>query len=177
MSTTPTFTLTLRVADGDIDPQGHVNNVAFVRYVQEAAVAHWQAVASPELQAAFTWVVRRHEVEYLRPGMPGDELVVRTGVGEPSGATWERFTEIRRADGGDRSIVMARTGVGASGCREQAATASRCGSGDSVRRARLACCRVKWGRPSSTSRCTSSTAMWPVGHIRIRGGTAPSVIG
>jgi len=108
MSTTPTFTLTLRVADGDIDPQGHVNNVAFVRYVQEAAVAHWQAVASPELQAAFTWVVRRHEVEYLRPGMPGDELIVRTRVGKPSGATWERFTEVSRA-GEDRAIVTART--------------------------------------------------------------------
>lgn len=108
MPTPPTFTLTVQVTDGDIDPQGHVNNVAFVRYVQEAAVAHWRAVASPELRAAFTWVVRRHEIEYLRPGMPGDELLVRTWVGEPSGATWERFTEVYRV-GEDRAIVTART--------------------------------------------------------------------
>jgi acyl-CoA thioester hydrolase len=80
-----------------------------LRLVQEAAVAHWRAVASPELRAAFTWVVRRHEIEYLQPGLPGDELHVRTWVGEPSGATWERFTEIRRVDGGDRPIVTART--------------------------------------------------------------------
>jgi acyl-CoA thioester hydrolase len=108
MSAAPTFTLTLRVPDDDIDRQGHVNNVAFVRYVQEVAVAHWRAVAPADLQAAVTWVVRRHEIEYLRPGLPGDELTVRTWVGEPSGATWERFTELRRG-GEDRPIVTART--------------------------------------------------------------------
>src|SRR5215204_5903437 len=99
------FTLPLRVVEADIDPQGHVNNVAFVRYIQEAAVAHWRALAPAEVQSAVTWVVRRHEVEYLRPGMPGDELMVRTWVGQPLGATWERFTEIHRADGGGRAIV------------------------------------------------------------------------
>lgn len=103
-----TFTLTIRVADADIDPQGHVNNVVFVRYVQEAALAHWRSVAPPEAREAFAWVVRRHEVEYLRPGLPGDELQVRTWVGEPSGATWERFTEVHRP-GEPRPIVTART--------------------------------------------------------------------
>ena len=60
------FELTLRFPDADIDPQGHVNNVAFVRYVQDAAVAHWRAFAPAEVRSAVTWVVRRHEVEYLR---------------------------------------------------------------------------------------------------------------
>ncbi len=102
------FTLTLRVPDADIDRQGHVNNVAFVRYIQEIAIAHWSSVASVEAQAAFTWVVRRHEVEYLRPAFPGEELLLRTWVGEPSGATWERFTEVLRA-GEDKPLVTART--------------------------------------------------------------------
>jgi acyl-CoA thioester hydrolase len=101
------FTLSLDVRDDDIDAQGHVNNVAFVRYVQDAAVAHWRAVASAELQAAFAWVIRRHVVEYLKPGWPGDRLVARTWVGEPGGATWERFTEIVREDG--TVLVKART--------------------------------------------------------------------
>lgn len=108
MSTPQPFTFTIRVADSDIDRQGHVNNVAFVRYVQEAAVLHWNAVASDELRAGFTWVVRRHEIEYLRPGLPGDELVVQTWVGEPSGATWERFTQIQRR-GEDKPLITART--------------------------------------------------------------------
>jgi acyl-CoA thioester hydrolase len=108
MADVPRYTLSFRVADADIDPQGHVNNVAFLRIVQDAAIAHWRAIAPDEIRAAFTWVVRRHEIEYLRLGLPGDELVVRTWVGEPSGATWERFTEIGRA-GEERPLVTART--------------------------------------------------------------------
>jgi acyl-CoA thioester hydrolase len=53
-------------------------------------------------------VVRRHEIEYLRPGLPGDELVARTWVGEESGASWERFTEVVRVSDG-RVLVTART--------------------------------------------------------------------
>jgi acyl-CoA thioester hydrolase len=106
--TAAVFTLPVQVAEGDIDRQGHVNNVAFVRYVQDAAAAHWRAVAPGEVQAAVTWVVRRHEIDYLRPGQPGDELLVRTWVGEPSGATWERFTEVTRPADGE-VLVKART--------------------------------------------------------------------
>jgi acyl-CoA thioester hydrolase len=101
------FTLPLEVRPDDIDQQGHVNNVAFLRYIQDAAVAHWYAVAPADLQAAFAWYVRRHELDYLRPGLPGDTLTARTWVGEPGGATWERFTEIARADG--TVLVKART--------------------------------------------------------------------
>ena len=108
MPENPKFTLALRVSDADIDRQGHVNNVAFVRYVQEAAVAHWSSVAPDDMRSAFTWVVRRHEVEYLRPAFPNEELLLRTWVGEPSGATWERFTEVMRS-GEDKPLVTART--------------------------------------------------------------------
>jgi acyl-CoA thioester hydrolase len=105
---TPRFALPVRVAEGDIDRQGHVNNVAFLRYVQEAAAAHWTSAAPEDLRASVAWVVRRHEIDYLKPGRPGDELLVHTWVGEPSGATWERFTEVARpADGA--VLVTART--------------------------------------------------------------------
>ncbi len=107
MSATQPFTLNVRIAENDIDTQGHVNNVAFLRYVQEAAVAHWLAVAPIELRQAFTWVVRKHEIEYFGPGLPEEELIVRTWVGDPSGATWERFTEIRRRDE-ERPLISAR---------------------------------------------------------------------
>lgn len=108
MSSNQAFRLPIAVVESDIDRQGHVNNIAFLRFVQDAAVAHWNALAPEHLRRAFTWVVRRHEIEYLRPGLPGDELVVRTWVGEPSGATWERFTEIHRR-GEERPLVTART--------------------------------------------------------------------
>lgn len=108
MSDRPTFTMSLRITAHDIDPQGHVNNVAYLRFVQDAAVAHWMAAAAPEVRSGILWVVRRHEIDYLKPAFEHDELLVRTWVGEPSGATWERFTEISRpADGA--MLVQART--------------------------------------------------------------------
>jgi acyl-CoA thioester hydrolase len=93
------FSLTVAVPDADIDRHGHLNNVAYVRLVQEAAAAHWQAVSTPELRAEVAWFVRRHEIDYLKPVRAGDVLELQTWVGEPTAATWERFVEIRSADG------------------------------------------------------------------------------
>ena len=100
------FTLAVRVGPDDIDALRHVNNVTFLRFVQDAAAAHWLALAPPEWHRTIAWVVRRHEIEYLRPGFEGDELTLVTWVGEPTAATWERFTEVRR---GDDVLVKART--------------------------------------------------------------------
>jgi acyl-CoA thioester hydrolase len=102
------FTLAIVVAPADIDGQGHVNNVVYLRWMQEAATAHWDSAAAPELKARVNWVVTRHEVDYKAPAFAGERLVARTWVGEPSGATWERFIEIRRvAD--DRLLARGRS--------------------------------------------------------------------
>lgn len=66
--TNPNFyTHPITVSAGDIDVMGHVNNVVYLRYVQEAATAHWQALADVKLQTAVLWVVLRHEIDYLAP--------------------------------------------------------------------------------------------------------------
>jgi acyl-CoA thioester hydrolase len=85
-----------RVQPADIDQMGHVNNVVYLRYAQDAAAAHWFAFASEEHLESFVWVARRHEIDYLRPALKDDELLARTWVGEATGATYERFVEITR---------------------------------------------------------------------------------
>ena len=94
------FELPIAVGPGDIDQLGHVNNVTYVRWVQDAAVAHWTSGASAEDQAKLYWVVVRHEIDYLQPALPGDTIVARTWVGKASRLRFERFTEIRRAADG-----------------------------------------------------------------------------
>jgi acyl-CoA thioester hydrolase len=42
------FELPIRVEEADIDELGIVNNVTYVRWVQDAAVAHWRAEAPPD---------------------------------------------------------------------------------------------------------------------------------
>jgi acyl-CoA thioester hydrolase len=92
------FELTVPVRGEDIDVQNHVNNTVYVRWVQEAAVAHWRALASAEAQAEIAWVVLRHEIDYKAPALAGQEIRLRTWVGEATRATFERFTEIFSAD-------------------------------------------------------------------------------
>jgi len=96
------------VADADIDELGHVNNVVYLRWVQEIAVAHWRAAAPAELQAEVVWVVLRHEIDYKRPARAGDQVVGRTWVGDATGSRFERFTEFARA-AGDEVLAQARS--------------------------------------------------------------------
>jgi acyl-CoA thioester hydrolase len=109
MSAAPeVFVLPITVQPGDIDELGHVNNVVFLRYVQDAAVAHWRARASAEDQAAIVWVAIRHEIDYRRPAFAGETLRAETWVGPASRRAFERRTRIvGEADGALR--VEART--------------------------------------------------------------------
>jgi acyl-CoA thioester hydrolase len=96
------------VQDTDIDQLGHVNNVVYLKWVQDAAVAHWRAAATREQQAALAWVVIRHEIDYASAARPGDDIVAETWVGVASRRTFERHTEIRRQMDG-KLLARART--------------------------------------------------------------------
>ena len=107
-SSPATFEIVVAVLPADIDEQNHVNNTVYLRWVQDVATAHWQAIASAEAQAAIDWVVLRHEIDYKAPAMAGDEIVLRTWVGKATRLTYERLTETRRkADG--QLLSQART--------------------------------------------------------------------
>jgi acyl-CoA thioester hydrolase len=106
MSSTP-FEISVSVMPGDIDEQNHVNNTVYLRWVQEVATAHWQAIASSEAQEDIGWVVLRHEIDYKAPACLSHHVVLRTWVGKASRLRFERFTEIRRSDG--QLLSKART--------------------------------------------------------------------
>ena len=72
----------IQVTDKALDRNGHVNNVAYVQWLQDAAVRHARAsgcMAATEAAGA-TWVVRSHYIEYLAPAFAGDTLTVLTCV-------------------------------------------------------------------------------------------------
>jgi acyl-CoA thioester hydrolase len=100
------FELALTIAPDDIDDLGHVNNVVYLRWAQEVAIAHWRARATPEQQGAIAWVAVRHEIDYEHPALPEDGIIASTWVGKAEAVRFERFVEILRAR--DRK-VLART--------------------------------------------------------------------
>ena len=102
------FTLTFTAAPGDIDVMGHVNNAVWVQWMEAIATAHWEAVALPGHQAAYAWVVTRHEIDYRGNIAEGESVTAETFIpGPPSGARFDRRVDFRNAAG--KVIVSART--------------------------------------------------------------------
>jgi acyl-CoA thioester hydrolase len=97
----------ITVSAADIDTMGHVNNVVYLRYIQEAATAHWLAKASEVVKSSVLWVVLRHEIDYLAPAFENEVLQAKTWVGETGGVKSVRFVEITNALG--KPIIKART--------------------------------------------------------------------
>ncbi len=100
------FSHSFRVSAADIDAQGHVNNVAYVRWIQDVAVAHWFSVTTAEIRAQYTWMLTRHEIDYKKQTFADEEVTATTWVGEPTRISWERFTEITR---GTDFLIKARS--------------------------------------------------------------------
>jgi acyl-CoA thioester hydrolase len=91
------------VEEGVIDALGHASNLAYLQWMQEAALAHtaaqgWPGETYRRLGAG--WVVRSHRIEYLHPAQIGEELVVRTWVATMGKVrSLRRYQVLRRADG------------------------------------------------------------------------------
>ncbi len=87
----------------EIDALGHVSNLHYLRWTQDAALAHSAAQGWPARryhEAGEGFVVRSHEIEYLRAAMPDDKVIVRTWVaGFRRASSLRRFEIIRAADG------------------------------------------------------------------------------
>ena len=98
--TSPTFDMAFLAGEEHIDELGHVNNAVWVQWIQQVAVAHWEALADPAHKQAYYWVVVRHEIDYLRSALPGDRVTARTWIGEPpKGARSTRYVEFTGPDG------------------------------------------------------------------------------
>lgn len=98
----------VQVLPGDIDELGHVNNLVYARWVLDIATEHWFLLSTEEMREGLAWVVRRHELDYLAPAMPGDVILVRTRVGHREGLTYERLTDVLRADD-QKPLARSRT--------------------------------------------------------------------
>lgn len=99
MTHPPVFTYTFTIPESVIDENDHVNNVAYVQWMQDVVIRVGEAVGykKPENTG---WFVREHRIEYLTPAVLGDEIEVRTWITEWKRVRAQRRYEfIRKADG------------------------------------------------------------------------------
>jgi acyl-CoA thioester hydrolase len=88
----------IAVLPQDIDALGHVNNMIYLRWVQDATVAHWQRTAPPSAVTEFQWVAIRHDITYRRPAFLGDAIVARVTLESVRRESAFYVTRIQRGD-------------------------------------------------------------------------------
>lgn len=75
------YSKTIQIPETAIDENGHVNNVAYVQWMQDIAVEHYASLGGIEAQGPdSTWVVREHRIEYFLPAFANEEIEIRTWV-------------------------------------------------------------------------------------------------
>jgi acyl-CoA thioester hydrolase len=89
----PVFQWEINVRSEVVDENGHMNNVAYVEWMQEVAIRHAEATGckARTLALGAAWVARTHHIEYLRPGLPGDAITVLTWV-----SNWRKVRSLRK---------------------------------------------------------------------------------
>ena len=97
------------VAAAEIDELGHASNLVYLQWTQAAAIAHsaaqgWPGEAYQRLGSGF--MVRSHQIEYLRPAFAGDAIAVRTWVADMRKVTSLRRYEIVRPAGA-KEVMLA----------------------------------------------------------------------
>jgi acyl-CoA thioester hydrolase len=102
------FTTQIRVRHYEMDALGHVNNAVYQHYLEQAAIEHLENIGFSmaryaELGGVF--VMRRIQMEYLRPAVAGDTLAVTTWLQEMRGTRAIRRYEIRHAGESDLLVT------------------------------------------------------------------------
>jgi acyl-CoA thioester hydrolase len=102
------FVRSLTVPAEAIDAIGHVNNIEYVRWMQDVAADHSAAQGWPlerYMQSGAAWIIRSHSIEYLRPAFAGDSVSLFTWVADMSRSASRRKYLFYRARGED---ILAR---------------------------------------------------------------------
>ena len=92
------YSMTTEVLTKHIDALGHVNNVQYLYWVQDAAHNHWEALIQNINKPLGVWVVRSHSITYKQAALMGDTLTLKTRVKQIRGVLSERIVEIFNAE-------------------------------------------------------------------------------
>jgi len=105
------FTMRRPVRWRDIDGAGHVNNAAYLVYLEDCGVevsaAHGWTMTRM-MEAGFGIIARRYRIEYRLPAVLGDELEVSTWASKPKRVTAVRHYTVNRVTDG---ALLARAHV------------------------------------------------------------------
>lgn len=92
----PAFDQRRTVQPSEIDELNHVNNVVYLAWINDVAVAHWNSLTSEAIRGKLIWVALRHEIDYKAEARLDERILVRTWTGAAKGLRYARHTRIYR---------------------------------------------------------------------------------
>src|SRR5512143_3008565 len=104
------YSKTFLIPQSAIDENGHVNNVAYVQWMQDVAIEHYAAIGgvNPMQLLGATWVVREHRIEYQLSAFAGEEIQIRTWVENVRCVrSLRKYEFVRKSDG--KTLVKGET--------------------------------------------------------------------
>jgi acyl-CoA thioester hydrolase len=144
------YTARWTVRSYEIDQYGHVNNAVYLNYSEALTAEHAEVAGFGRAWCEAHgggWVVRRHEIEYLRPARMGDELLLTVRVelvrgvrgvrrttialaadGAPVANVWSEWVWVRLADGRPSRVPSELVAVAARVTADTLARRSRDGA-------------------------------------------------
>lgn len=75
----------IQVTEEHIDANHHVNNVQYVKWVEEIAAEHWDLVKHKTQNPDDIWMLLDHHIQYKKQVYLGDVLTVKTYPKTPEG--------------------------------------------------------------------------------------------
>lgn len=97
------FTQQHTVLKEEIDLLHHVNNVVYLKWTQDIATQHWNALTKENPQENYVWVVIRHEIDYIKSAVLGDVITLKTWVGAHT-----TFKSIRHVEIFKEGVLLAK---------------------------------------------------------------------
>ena len=88
----------ITVTKNDLDDLNHVNNIIYIRWIQEIAKFHWESLVSNDIRKNYYWVLLEHQIKYLHPAFLGDKIKIKTYIEKTGGIKSNRIVEIYNTD-------------------------------------------------------------------------------
>ena len=99
--------LTIEVPYGDIDAMGHLNNVAYLRYLEWARSKYWLAMRGTDDFWQIDFVVARSEIDYRSSAHMGEILTIDVRVSRLGNSSFDFSYRVTGPDG--RLVAEAKT--------------------------------------------------------------------
>ncbi len=101
--------LQIEVPYGDIDAMGHLNNVAYLKYLETARQKYWLAMRGSTDFWDVDFVIARCEIDYRSSISMGEVLEIEIHVTRMGASSFDFSYVVRRADGSGELVAEAKT--------------------------------------------------------------------